>query len=257
MRARQRITTTALVSALALGTAACQADSTPDLPTPETYSLSFQWDDSDPTIDLESAGARVVRAAAESDTIEMDIGRQYTYPGYADAVGGNGTVKGGLWGVDPGEQIGTLHLKLAVKQESAGLIDAVICRDETGMTDRRDNRFPLPSTDRSLALWAIRITAQRGDPVESAGPAPTTPPLTLPHQEPTLPDMAGPPGRSPRPTEDVFGDWKITRYEHDYSPETRQLCYPWIEQRWGGKNPPAPTRSEAEPPAIEPFYPGW
>ncbi|MGW9565177.1 hypothetical protein [Prescottella equi] len=255
MAARQRIVTRALVSALALGTAACQAGGTPDLPTPATYSLSFQWDDSDPAIDLESAGARVVRAAAESDTIEMDIGRQYTYPGYVDAVGENGTVKGGLWGVDPGAQIGTLHLKLAVIQESAGFIDAVICRDETGMTDRSDNRFPLPATDPSLALWAISITAERGHLVEL--PAPTTLPLALPHQEPALPELAGPPGRSPRPTEDVFGDWKITRYKHDYSPETRQLCYPWIEQRWGGPNPPAPTRSEAEPPAIEPFYPGW
>lgn len=250
----RRTSTWALTAVVALSTVACQSGND-EVGPPATYSVSYRWDDTDPTVDLESPAISAIRATVESDDIELDIGRQYTYPGYVEAVGPNGTVPGGLWKEGPGQQIGTLNLKVVVKAISDTAIDAVVCRDETTFSRNVEGRYPLPSADRSGAMWALSVAARRTASTDHG--VASTSPQPFPLREPAMAEMTGPPGRSPRPAESVFGDWHITEYRDDYSSETRALCFPWIEQRWGGPIPPAPTRSEAEPPAIEPFYPGW
>ncbi|MGW4480929.1 hypothetical protein [Rhodococcus triatomae] len=70
-------------------------------------------------------------------------------------------------------------------------------------------------------------------------------------------ELVGPPGRDPRPSGNVFGDWKVTAFKMDASPSIRNQCRGWLEERWGGPTPPPPTRTELEPPTVEPFYPGW
>ncbi|TQF65782.1 hypothetical protein FK531_20345 [Rhodococcus spelaei] len=231
----------------------CGSDDQPELGPTAPWSVSFRWDDTDPTVDLESPAVRSIRAAAESDQIEMGIGRDYTYPGYPEAAGPNGTVGGKIRMDDTADEIGTLYFKLVVRTASESSIDGVLCRDETGQSRDVDGHFPLPDPSRSLSLWAINVTAERAD---SPNDTPTTSP-TIPQREPVMPEMTGPVGRTARPSGNVFGDWKITRYNGDFSTPTRQLCYPWVEQRWGGPTPPAPSRSDQEPPTIEPFYPGW
>ncbi|ORL10298.1 hypothetical protein A6I85_19065 [Prescottella equi] len=237
-------------------TAACETDRPTDIEPAKQWSVSFQWDGADPAVDLSTPAIRAIRGAVESDAIEVGIGKPYTYPGYIEAAGLNRTIGGEAWTDDPADPVGTLRLKIVVREVTPTSVDTVVCRDETGVTRSAGGRYPLPPTTQAYGLWATRVSVERADsPNQTSAAIPSYAAVTL--REPTSPEMTGPPGRSPRPDEDIFGGWKISEYEGDYSIATRSLCMPWIEQLWGGANPPAPARTETEPPAIEPFYPGW
>jgi hypothetical protein len=244
----------AAAAALILSCSACTSGSAPVEDAPEPWPVSFRWDDSDPSVDLDSPGIKAIRAATESDEIELSLGREYTYPGYPESAGPNGSIGGETPITQPVHRIGTQHLKLALSSTTPSAIDAVVCFDETGVSHDAGGTYPLSDADRAGALRAISIRAEL-----KTDEAPTTPQPADPasHQVPKMPPMEGPPGRDPRPDGNVFGDWRITHYKWDYSAPARQLCYPWADQRWGGENPPPPTRTELEPPTVEPFYPGW
>ncbi|WP_137725574.1 hypothetical protein [Prescottella subtropica] len=233
------------VCALTLATACAETipvDSSPDL----LWAESFRWE-STPGIELESPTAAVVRAAVESDAITLSLGRKYAYPGYADAAGDHGTSRY-KW---PAGAIGTLAMNLIELEQSPNSLSAFVCIDTTGIASPEEGRYPLPATDPFYVLHAYRISAQRDHTMPDAAP-PTE--VSTPATATTLP---GPPGRNFRPTENVFDNWELTEFAMSAAPEDIQRCRPWAKQRWGGPNPPVPTRTEAEPPVVEPFHPGW
>lgn len=234
----------------ALFVASCAQEATPVDNAPDLlWAESFRWE-SNPGIDLESPAAQVVRASVESDEITLTLGRRYTYPGYVDAAGEHGTPRS----EGPRGGIGTLTMKLVELTQSTDAFHALVCLDTSQTSTLIDGSYVLPKQSPFYVLHAYRISARLAEPSMEA---PTSQPL----QEMLVPrethPLSGPPGRSPRPTADVFGDWKITEFAMSAAPEDRAPCLEWAEQRWGGPNPPAPTRTEAEPPAIEPFHPGW
>ncbi|WP_137725573.1 hypothetical protein [Prescottella subtropica] len=190
----------------------------------------------------------------ESNEIEKSIGRRYTYPGYAEAGTAGIGVLGGAIPLHPRTgSIGTMPMKLVVQQESPDFIDAVVCSDLTRATNLRDGLYPLPPSGATFALASYRLIAQRGP---RATPLSDAPSVNVLQPQPSH-DLIGPVGRAAAPTTDVFKGWTLTEFTMSASPEVRDPCLAWAEQRWGGTNPPAPTRTEVEPPVIEPFYPGW
>ncbi|NKR43382.1 hypothetical protein GS503_21690 [Rhodococcus hoagii] len=254
----RRLTVTAVTSAVlvAITASACGTDEFTPAEPPKQWSVSFRWDDSDPAIDLSASAIRAIRGAVESDDIEVGIGREYTYPGYLDAAGNNRTMGNKTWTDDPADPVGTLHLRIVLGEVTPTSVDAVVCRDETGITRGANGQYPMPPTTQTFGLWATRVAVEMSESVHQTAPESSASPR-VDLREPVLPTMTGPPGRSPRPGEDVFGDWKVTEYEGDFSTTTRNLCKSWLERRWGGQNSPAPARTESEPPTIEPFHPGW
>ncbi|MGW9565175.1 hypothetical protein [Prescottella equi] len=186
----------------------------------------------------------------ESDEITLTLGRRYTYPGYVDAAGEHGTPRTN----GPRGGIGTLTMKLVELEQSPDAIDALACLDTTQVSTLVDGKYVLPTQSPFYVLHAYRISARLA---ESSTEPPDSPALRETFVPKETHPLSGPPGRSARPTADVFGDWEITEFAMSATPEDRAPCLEWTEQRWGGSNPPAPIRSESEPPAIEPFYPGW
>ncbi|WP_305094536.1 hypothetical protein [Prescottella sp. R16] len=180
----------------------------------------------------------------------MALGLRYTYPGYLEASDGAGT----LPSKGPDGGIGTLRMQLAELEESPTRFDALVCLDTTQISTLADDRYRLPTGDPFYVLHAYRISARLSDPATEPPTSPSSEDLLVPSETYVL---AGPPGRDARPSGDVFGNWKITEFAMSAAPEDRDPCLAWAEQRWGGPNPPAPTRTDAEPPAIEPFHPGW
>ncbi|EME22344.1 hypothetical protein G419_05412 [Rhodococcus triatomae BKS 15-14] len=142
-----------------------------------------------------------------------------------------------------------------VVDQSDRRINAVVCLDTTGVSNYRDGGYPLHQQDALSAGPVYRVSAEIPD---TDSDFPTTERRGVELTAPT-PDesLAGPPGRDPRPSGNVFGDWQITEFKMDATRAARGHCDAWREQRWGGPTPPPPTRTELEPPTVEPFYPGW
>ncbi|MFM1723923.1 hypothetical protein ABEU20_002496 [Rhodococcus sp. PAM 2766] len=245
----KRVACLAIALAAALSLTACTretpVENVPDL----LWAESFRWE-STPGTDLDSPAAQLVRATVESDEITLTLGRRYTYPGYIDAAGEHGTTRT----KGPQGGIGTLTMKLVELEQEPDAIDALVCLDTTQVSTLVDGKYVLPKQSPFYVLHAYRVSA-RLFTQSTEQPGSASPRQNLVPRE-THP-LSGPSGRSARPTADVFGDWMITEFAMSAAPESRAPCLEWAEQRWGSPNPPAPTRTESEPPVIEPFYPGW
>lgn len=245
----KRVASLAIALAAALSLTACTREMpVENMPDP-LWAESFRWE-STPRTDLDSPAAQLVRATVESDEITLTLGRRYTYPGYIDAAGEHSTPRTN----GPRGGIGTLTMKLVELEQTPDAIDALACLDTSQVSTLLDGQYVLPKQSPFYVLHAYRISARLAEPS-------TKPPDSQALRETVVPKethpLSGPPGRSARPTADVFGDWEITEFAMSAAPEDRAPCLEWAEQRWGGPNPPAPTRTESEPPVIEPFYPGW
>ncbi len=241
--------------ALALTLMCVGCSSTADMPAAPTrsWSVSFQWSNTE-NVDLDSPPISAIRAAAENNLIALGIGRRYTYPGYLEAAGPNATAIAVNALDNTVGPIGTLRLNLLLEQATEQRVDAIVCTHDTDVSQPTDGRFPLARNYASGALWATRVTVEKPD---TPAPGWTDRIDDVDLETPLLPLMTGPEGRAPRPADNVFGDWRITHYELEYARPSYDACLPWAQQRWGGSNPPAPNRTEADPPVIEPFYPGW
>ncbi|NKS79703.1 hypothetical protein GS530_01205 [Rhodococcus hoagii] len=245
----KRVACLAIALAAALSLTAC-AQETPVEDMPDLlWAESFRWE-SAPGIGLDSPAAQVVRATVESDEIALTLGRRYTYPGFIDAAGEHRTTRS----KEPEGGIGTLTAKLAKLEESPDAINALVCLDTAQISSLVDGKYVLPKQDPFYVLHAYRISARLSEPSIETPASPSRNETLEPRE--THP-LSGPPGRAARPAADVFGDWTITEFAMSAAPENRAPCREWAEQRWGGPNPPAPTRTEAAPPEIKPFYPGW
>nr|NKW55572.1 hypothetical protein [Prescottella equi] len=127
----------------------------------------------------------------ESDDIEVGIGREYTYPGYHDAAGSNRTMGNKTWTDDPADPVGTLHLKIVLGEVTPTSVDAVVCRDETGLTRGGNGHYPVPPTTQTFGLWATRVAVEMSESVHETAPETSSSPR-VDLREPVLPRMTGP-----------------------------------------------------------------
>lgn len=213
-------------------------------PVPQ-WSISFRWTAPD-GVDLDSPSAQMVRATIESNTIAEFLNRDYGYPGWRaadDASNPDAVIPHQMR-----EGIGTAYLHLIPYQEVPRPL-WVVCKDMSETTSVVDGKYPLPNPNhRKENLEAISVQiadAPSGEPKNDE-----------PSLIPAGPPILGPPGRAARPTEDVFSNLVFVHYQ-DNMDNYRALCLAWAESRWGGPQPPKPSRTENEPPEIHPFSPGW
>lgn len=211
------------------------------------WSMSFRWS-GEGDVDLDSTWAQVIRAAIESNTIAEFLALEYGYPGWLDM---SGAVELNAYTPHPrAEGVGTAYFHLIRQITPSGSTAAVVCKDMTQASRKAGDRYPLPNpAERRETLEAIRVYASGSVPQFSIDHTkPVKPPIELP--------IPGPPGRTQRPSKNVFVQFVEVFYPYGLD-HNREPCLRWAESRWGSTEPPAPTRTENEPPKIEPFYPGW
>lgn len=141
--------------------------------------------------------------------------------------------------------VGTAYLHLKLDHDSRW----IVCKDMSETATKVDGKYPYPDpANRKQNLEAIAIGL--------AGEVDSTAKNSQPAKVPSGPIIPGPPDRSARPNHDVFSRFALVHYQYEYD-NYRKPCVDWAESRWGGPQPPKPTRTENEPPKIEPFSPGW
>lgn len=210
------------------------------------WAISFRWS-AEPGVDLNSNEIRMVRAAIESNTIATYLSVAYGYPGWQEASDHSVDVDAYTPHAMT-EGIGTAYLHIIPLPTPGGTRD-IVCKDMTGTARKVGNNYPIP--DPAKPLEGLDVIA-----VDVAGISNVDPATIKRTETPSGPEIPGPPYKSARPKSNVFSQFTFVSYPHGGS-QYRDLCNPWTESRWGGPQPPKPTRTENEPPKIEPFTPGW
>ncbi|WP_174185589.1 hypothetical protein [Nocardia barduliensis] len=219
---------------------------------PLRWSISFRWS-TEPELDLDSDWAMAIRGAIESNTIAQFLNLEYGYPGWTD-LRASAVDLDAHWPHPPLEGIGTAYFHLIKYETPAGTDAAIVCKDMTLTAKKIGDTYPHPNRDNAKEiLEAIQV---------DVGRVPLLPPNKdryRPVKTPDGPTIPGPPGRSPRPSGNVFSRIVDVYYPHGNAQgdRDRNHCLPWAESRWRGTQPPQPNRPESEPPQIEPFFPGW
>ncbi|MFC8044665.1 hypothetical protein [Nocardia sp. NPDC057353] len=220
----------------------CDSDPAPTAePAPPTWAVSFRWT-ADSGIDLDDREGVHVRAAIESNTIADFLEMENAYPGWADYPG---AIDIDARETKPAQSaVGTAYLHLIDYRRPNGLNTLVVCKDMTQVAVEQSGSFPLPSlSDDHNTFEAVAVDIIPG-PIPRTRQKPTEPPAG--------PNLNGPAGRTARPARDVF-DLPVQVYYPHGGGQYRSLCESW--DRWKPGTPL--SRSETEPPPIEPFTPGW
>lgn len=235
----------AAACALLLSITACSHSRDESTAVPR-WAISFRWSAA-PGIDLDSIDMQVVRGTIESNTIAMFLNIDYGYPGWKDfSHGAVGVVASIPHSMSQG--IGTAYLHV-VQLETPGGTRNVVCQDMTETAKKVGDKYLFPDINNPReTLQAVTV--------DVAGSRDIDPSYTSAVKNPQGPVIPGPPGRSSRPKTNVFVQFPSVGYTKN-GMLYRDLCTPWIESRWGGPQPPKPTRTENEPPKVEPFTPGW
>ena len=167
--------------------------------------LRYQWD-AEPGIDVLTGAAVPVRAYVESTMLAQSMGNlDYVYPGFTHAVPPDPPDAG--WGLRPNVNhtldtalVGNAQFHILSLTRTADVVTATVCNYDYSVAhqvgDNKDNgkfeSIARGSGSQPKGIRAERIT------------------LTAPNLESSpLPPQAGP---SPAPSDDVFGNWRITGY---------------------------------------------
>jgi hypothetical protein len=167
--------------------------------------LRYQWD-GEPGIDILTGAAVPVRAYIESRWLAGSMGSlDYAYPGFTRAVPPDPPDAG--WGLRPNVNhaldtalIGNSRYHILSLSRSVDTVTATVCKYDYSVAhkaedSKEDDQFE--SVARRSGWQPKGIFAER---VTLAAPK---------DEASALPPQAGP---SPAPSDDVFGDWRITGY---------------------------------------------
>jgi hypothetical protein len=167
--------------------------------------LRYQWD-GEPGIDMLTGAAVPVRAYIESRMLAQSMGNlDYAYPGFTRAVPPDPPDAG--WGLRPNVNhtldtalVGNARYHILSLSRSADAVTATVCNYDYSVAHqvedgKENNKFE--SVARRLGWRPKGIFVER---VTLAPPSDESSPLA---------PQAGP---SPAPSDDVFGNWRITGY---------------------------------------------
>lgn len=185
---------------------------------------SYRWS-ADPSVDIFSRGAELVRATYEAGGLAFFRGIDHSFPGYRTAIGGpvghlDPDIMESVGSVAPiGDPLPTTNFRhIADFHSGDRSVGATVCTYELFANERDNTLEP--------RLGQTRIE------LENTGNSPGAP------GEPDLhPDQEDPDAQSP-PDWDVFGDWKIIRFET--IPDAPRECTGW----WLSQFPTLPTNPE-------------
>jgi hypothetical protein len=167
--------------------------------------LRYQWD-AEPGIDVLTGAAVPVRAYIESRWLAGSMGNlDHAYPGFTRAVPPDPPNAG--WGLRPNVNhkldtalIGNAQYHILSLTRSADVVTATVCSYDYAVARQADDGKDADNFEsvarrlewRPKGIYAERVTlAAPGDESSS------------------MPPQAGP---SPAPSDDVFGNWRITGY---------------------------------------------
>lgn len=159
--------------------------------------MRYQWD-AEPGIDVDMGAAVPVRAYLESRELAESMGNlDFAYPGFTRAVpsGPDPNLRPNV-GYPPSKPyVGNMRYHLLALHRTGDAVTATVCKyGYTVASEDGNGKFRSVSAGRSepKGIDAERIT------------------LAAPISEPSpLPPQAGP---LPAPSDDVFGDWRITEF---------------------------------------------
>lgn len=220
--------------------------------------LRYQWD-AEPGMDILTGAAVPVRAFIESRNLASAMGNlDYAYPGFTQAVPPDDP-EDAAWDIRPNVNqsldralVGNARYHVLSLSRSADTVTATVCKYDYSVAYELDNG-KFESVARRLDWRPKGIRAER---VTLAAPSGEASPL---------PPQAGP---SPAPSDDVFGDWKITGYLFSTSQPGFKSQWPTFEQdlaKCVDKAPDPPERraflTDSEHPRSDfptsPATPGW
>jgi hypothetical protein len=219
--------------------------------------LRYQWD-ADPGVDVLTGAAVPVRAYIESRMLAQSMGSlDYAYPGFSRAVAPDPPDAG--WGLRPNVDhslskalIGNARYHILSLSRAANTVTATVCNYGYSVA-RQMEGGKYESVARGFDRQPKGIYVERVT-------------LAAPNNESSpLPPQAGP---SPAPSNDVFGDWKITGYLFSTSQPGFNSQWPTFEAdlaKCVDKAPDPPDRraflTEGEHPLSDfptsPATPGW
>ncbi|MFD4366177.1 hypothetical protein [Rhodococcus sp. NPDC058521] len=231
MMGKRRQAASAIVLAAILASCGTASDEQGPPTEPEVLPsplYTFRWS-ADPTVDLFSRGAELVRAAYEAGELNYFRGIDHSFPGYRKAIGGP------VDHLDPD------------KMDSVGLVEPA-GTPVASTNVRRITDFSATDTSVGATLCTHKLYAHESDNTLSPRFGPTRIELENTSEETGPPgiaddliDAANPEASVP-PTWNVFGTWKITRFESIPSSETPPECTRW----WLSQFPELTTNPETE-----------
>jgi hypothetical protein len=163
--------------------------------------LRYQWD-GEPGIEVLTGPAVPVRAYIESWMLAQSMGNlDYAYPGFTHAVPTD--PPDGGWSLRPNVNhtlsnavIGNARYHILSMNRSADIVTATVCNYDYSVAKQLDNgQFQSVARDFDRQPKGIRT-----ERVSVAVPS---------EQSSSLPPQAGP---SPAPSNDVFGNWRVTAH---------------------------------------------
>lgn len=221
--------------------------------------LRYQWD-AEPGIDVLTGAAVPVRAYMESWMLAQSAGNlDYAYPGFTQAVPPDDP-DDEAWDIRPNVNhslskalIGNARYHILSLSRSADIVTVTVCNYNYSVAHQVEYGSDFESVARRSDWQPKGIYAER---VTLAAPSGEASPL---------PPQAGP---SPAPSDDVFGDWKITGYLFSTSQPGFKSQWPTFEQdlaKCVDKAPDPPERraflTDSEHPRSDfptsPATPGW
>lgn len=219
--------------------------------------LRYQWD-AQPGIDVLTGAAVPVRAFVESRMLAQSAGNlDYAYPGFTRAVPPD--APDGGWGLRPNVDhslsnalVGNARYHILSLNRSANTVSATVCNYGYSVARQvEDGKYE--SVARRFDWQPKGISAER---VTLAAPSDESSPLA---------PQAGP---SPAPSDDVFGNWRITGYLFSTSQPGFKSQWPTFDvdlAKCVDNAPDPPERraflTDGEHPRSDfptsPAFPGW
>ncbi|OSC31901.1 hypothetical protein B8W67_15580 [Mycolicibacillus koreensis] len=230
----------------------------------ELADLTMRWS-AEPGISVTGRAAVVARAYVESYVLASAMrDDRYLYPGFDHAVDhntGNGGISAteALWPdteqVKYGPIVGTYHNRILTVDKSGSDLTMVVCTylyatAMPGHSSFVTNWRAISDSDAHAGIYPLKITMT----------VPERSQLSLPPQE----------GWARTPSEDVFGDWRVTGFLWDY------MGAGWFPREWPDYDQTLDTCAERAPDPLErrreidnltdpkrsdfptlPAYPGW
>jgi hypothetical protein len=221
--------------------------------------LRYQWD-GEPGIDILTGAAVPVRAFVESRSLASAMGSlDYAYPGFTRAVPPDDP-SDAAWDIRPNVNhrldtalVGNSNYHILSLSRSADVVTASVCSYDYSVAHQVENGSNFESVARGSGWRPEGIHVER---LTLAAPK---------DQSSALPPQAGP---APAPSNDVFGDWRITGYLFSTSQPGFKTQWPTFDAdlaKCVDKAPDPPERraflTDGEHPRSDfptsPASPGW